>query len=292
MSEWHLETAARNHRGRLRVNNEDNYYLNGKWMSQQAMAHGGRVLSESDAAFQLYAVCDGIGGEAAGEQASLETVMTLRALQDSNKEGISNLELLAALSVLTDHICRLSQNADEHTGTTLTALLWQEGLVRVLNIGDSRVYRLRSGVFTQLTTDHSEVQRLVHLGLMTPDQARLSPQRHIINQYVGLSSADPAFEPYLSIPQRAQVGDLYLLCSDGLIDMVEDEAIRRILIRASDPTEAVDALVQQALDNGGHDNVTVLCVKVKGPRDAHHNASAKRFWYLVRGRCDKRDTNK
>jgi len=284
VADWVVESAARNHRGRLRADNEDNYYLNRKWMSPEAMAHGGRVLGESDGGFQLYAVCDGIGGEAAGEQASYETVEALGALQAAHPEGLSNLELLAAIAVLTDRIHGLVKAEEEHTGTTLTALLWQDSLVRVLNIGDSRIYRLRDGALTQLTADHSEVQRMVDLGLMTPFQARLSPQRHRIRQYVGLPSADETFEPYLSVPQRAHHGDWYLLCSDGLVDMVEDEAIRRILLRSSDPAEAVDALVQQALDNGGHDNVTALCLKIRDVREARRSIRVKGFWSLVRSK--------
>ena len=283
MAEWYLEAAARNHKGNLRTNNEDNFYLNGKWMSLEAMAHGGRMMAESAANFQMYAVCDGMGGEAAGEQASFEAAQSLAALQTSHLEGISNLELLAALALLTDRIHRLNKGSDEHTGTTLTAILWQGGLLRVLNIGDSRVYRLRTGIMTQLTTDHSEVQRMVNLGLMNPFQARLSPQRHLIHQYLGLSSGDTAFEPYLSTPQRVQTGDLYLLCSDGLIDMVEDESIRRILLRAKDTADAVDMLVQQALDNGGHDNVTALCVRVRGKGDTAYRARFRRLWHRFRG---------
>lgn len=262
---WRLEAAARNHRGILRATNEDNFYLNGRWLSPEAMTHGGRYLSESEAHFQLYAVCDGLGGEASGEKASYEAVSALGALQSANLNGLSEAELKAALYRLTDQIRLLGENDAERAGTTLTACLWQGGWIRVLNLGDSRVYRLRDGRLSRLTVDHSEVQRMVALGLMTPYQARLSPRRHLIYRYLGLSSADTEFEPYLSERIAAQTGDCYLLCSDGLIDMVEEETIRRLLLRARSAAQAVDALVQRALDNGGHDNVTALCIWVAGP---------------------------
>lgn len=284
MSEWYLEAAARNHKGLLRTENEDNFYLNGKWMSLAAMEHGGRMMSESAAPFQLYAVCDGMGGEAAGELASHEAVQGLGMLQAHHLKGMSNLELMSALAILSDQIFQLSQEKKEHSGTTLTGILWEDGLLRVINIGDSRVYRLRGGMLTRLTTDHSEVQRMVDMGLMAPFQARMSPKRHLITQYLGLPSANEAFEPYLSTPLHVQAGDLYLLCSDGLIDMVEDEAIRHTLLRTRDTTEAVDTLVQQALDNGGHDNVTVLCVRIRAKGDMNYIARLKRGWHRMRGR--------
>lgn len=264
MSGWRLEAAARNHRGILRATNEDNYYLNGRWMSQEAMAHGGRMLGDSEAAFQLYAVCDGLGGEAGGALASYEAVRGLGALQISSLEGLKEAQLMGALCRLSDRIYALGDSG-RHPGTTLAACLWQNGGMRVLNLGDSRVYRLRDGTLTRLTRDHSEVQRLVDKGQLTPYQARLSPRRHLIYQFLGLQSTDTAFAPYLSARMAVRTGDLYLLCSDGLVDMVEDAAIRCTLLRARTAAQAVDALVQQALDNGGHDNVTALCIQVFGP---------------------------
>ena len=231
MSTLRWVAAARNHKGTQRAENEDNYYLNGKWMTAEAMNHGGRCTAESGASFQLYAVCDGLGGETAGELASLEVVRALEGLQDTYPRGLSDVELLCSLRVLTDRVYALMPGDDSHVGTTLVACLWQQGRLRVLNIGDSRAYRLRAGKLVQLTTDHSEVQRLVGLGLMTPYQARLSPRRHLIDQYVGLSSRDSAFQPELTRPLEVYPGDHYLLCSDGLNDMVEDDAIRRAMLR-------------------------------------------------------------
>lgn len=264
MAAWVLTAAARSHRGLLLEDNEDNFYLNGRWMPLATMRHGDRATLESNGAFQLYAVCDGMVGTQSGGQASHAAVEALGALQAEHPDGVTDWELLASLAVLTDRIRALPAKPEAHTGTTLTALLWQGQAVRVLNLGDSRVYRLRGRELRQLTTDHSEVQRMVGLGLMTPFQARLSPWRHLILRYLGLPSDDPAFQPYLSAPMPAQAGDRYLLCSDGLADMVEDDALRRILLRARDAAEATDRLVQQALDNGGRDNVTALCVRFPG----------------------------
>lgn len=266
MARWRLDAAALTHRGILRTDNEDNFYLNGRWLSLAAMPHGGRMLMESGAAFQLYAVCDGLGGEAAGELASHEAAQALGALQATHLNGLTDAELGVALRSLTDGVACLNPTGDQRTGTTLAALLWQAGQVRAVNVGDSRVYRLRAGELTQLSRDHSEVQQMVDLGLMTPFEARLSPRRHLVTQYLGMDARDAAFHPHLAPPQPARGDDVYLLCSDGLTDMAEDEAIRRVLARARTPGEAVDALVALALDSGGHDNVTALCVFVRGPK--------------------------
>ncbi len=266
MARWRLEAAALTHRGALRPDNEDNFYLNGRWLSLAAMPHGGRMLAESGAAFQLFAVCDGLGGEAAGELASHEAAQALGGLQAAHQSGLTDAQLHAALRTLTDDVACLNPADDQRTGTTLAALVWHDGQVRAVNVGDSRVYRLRAGELTQLSRDHSEVQQMVDMGLITPYEARLSPRRHLITQYLGLDARDAAFRPYIASPQPARGGDVYLLCSDGLTDMVEDEAIRRALLRAHAPGEAVDALVALALDSGGHDNVTALCVFVRGPK--------------------------
>ena len=283
MAKWLLEAAARNHKGILRQTNEDNFYLNGRWLSLDAMEHGKRMLMDSGAAFQVYAVCDGMGGETSGELASFEAVRMLGNMQTAYLGGMTEAEILLAIRSLSDEIYRLTNSEAERAGTTLTGCLWLDGRMRVINVGDSRVYRLRGGKLAQLTVDHSEVQQMVALGLLTPFQARLSPRRHLISQYIGMPSWDEAFCPYVSAPFAVRTGDCYLLCSDGLVDMVEDEAIRHLLLKARTAGEAVDGLVQQALDNGGHDNITALCVMAHGPGKIGLRAKFAAYWSRVRG---------
>ena len=269
MARWRLSAAARNHRGHLRQTNEDNFYLNGRWLSREAMAHGGRLFMDSGAPGQLYAVCDGIGGHAAAADAALRTAEALCALQSAHPAGIPDEALLYALQSLTNALARdFGGLPAGEAGAALCACLWHAGRIRVLNIGHGRVYRLRGGVLHPLTVEHTEVQSLIEQGILTPDQARLSPRRHILTQYIGLASWAEAFRPYLSPPIPANPGDRYLLCSHGLTDMVEDAALRRALLSARTPGQAVDALVQLALDNGGQDNVTALCLFVQGVEGA------------------------
>lgn len=283
MTKWRISAAARNHRGQLRPTNEDNFYLNGRWLSREAMLHGGRLLAESGAVSQLYAVCDGLGGAALGAQASLQVTEALRDVQAANPNGIPEEALLQALHHLTDQVCRLRSSGAGYIGATLAACLWRGGRIRVLSIGDCRLYRLRGGVLHQLTTDHTEVQQLIEEGMISPEQARLSPRRHLINQYIGLPSWDDAFRPYLSPPIPARAGDGYLLCSDGLTDMVEDAAIRHALLIGRTPGHVVDLLVQKALDNGGQDNITALCMFVQGPGGISLRGRLARYASRMRG---------
>ncbi len=265
MARWRLSAAARNHHGLLRQTNEDNFYLNGRWLPREAMVHGGRLLMDSGAPAQLYAVCDGTGPHEAAAGAAMRTVAALFALQGAHPAGIPDAALLHAMQTLTDAVARDGEALGAgDAGAALCACLWRAGRIRVLNIGHGRVYRLRGGVLHPLTVDHTEVQNMIEEGILTPDQARLSPRRHLLTQYIGLHAWAEAFRPYLSPPIPASPGDRYLLCSHGLVDMVEDAALRRALLLARTPGQAVDALVQQALDNGGQDNVTALCIFVQG----------------------------
>lgn len=261
MAEWQITAAARTRKGRLNVENKDCFFLNGKTLPPESSGHGGRLVWEGGENFQLYAVCDGIGGDEAGSWASLEALRALSALRETYPAGITEGELLFALGRLTDRLYRLSEGQSSPMGVTLAMCLWLDGRVRIVNIGNSRVYRLRKGKLTQLSMDHTEVQQMVDLGIMTPYQAQVSPRRHVISQYVGLNSMDRAFQPYISPMLEARPKDSYLLCSDGLTDMVESEAIRHTLLRAKDAAQAVDMLVQQAFDNGGMDNATALYLK-------------------------------
>jgi serine/threonine protein phosphatase PrpC len=145
-------------------------------------------------------------------------------------------------------------------GTTLTALILKQDEGILAHVGDSRCYRLREGVFEQLSRDHTLVARLVEQGIIPPEQARYHPQRNVIRQAVGVADPAEPLEPDIET-FALQEGDLYLICSDGLTDMVDDAEIEAIL-RDEPPTRAAWRLVDRALANGGRDNVTVVLVRV------------------------------
>ncbi|MDX6286116.1 MAG: family protein phosphatase [Frankiales bacterium] len=212
---------------------------------------------------RLLAVADGVGGAAAGEVASSVTISHLAELDEDapgsdllaalqNKAASANEEL----QVLVD-----DNNALEGMSTTLTALLWDGGRLGLAHIGDSRGYLYRDGELHRITTDHTLVQSLVDEGRISAEEATVHPQRSLI-----MRALDGRSEPELDLSLReARAGDRYLLCSDGLSDVVSEDTIRDTLALA-DPQEVVERLVELALRGGGPDNVTcVVADLIDGP---------------------------
>ncbi len=261
MVRWFLTAAARTHKGVCRAYNNDSFYMSGKTLPPEAMDFGGRLLQEGCESGQLYAVCDGIGGEAVGKRAVLNAVDALDRLQQAYPYGLTDEEWRFHIAQLSDRLHKLDETVP--AGVSLVLCAWQCGTLRIVNAGNSRIYRLRGSKLTQLSQDHTVVQRMVAQGALTPYQARVSPRSHLVHLYIGMDPVRKEFRPYLSPPLSVSPYDRYLLCSDGLTDMVEDSEIRHILLKSRDDAEAVDLLVQRALDNGGRDNVTTLCLSIR-----------------------------
>ena len=152
-----------------------------------------------------------------------------------------------------------SINAEYHgMGTTIVAAVWHESGVTYAHVGDSRLYRFRDGSLEQLTRDHSMVQQQLDLGLITADQARFAVNRNVLTRAVGIDpdpGVDIATEPVRS-------DDIYLLCSDGLTDMVTDQTIAGTLRSSRDAHAAAGRLLQLANEAGGHDNISLILVQV------------------------------
>ena len=208
----------------------------------------------------LLAIADGMGGHAAGEVASAVAIATLAPL-DGDTAGVDMLQALADAVADANAELRqitLTDPATEGMGTTLTALLWSGDEVALCHIGDSRGYLLRDGEFHQITHDHTLVQSLVDEGRLTPEAAASHPQRSLVMR--ALQSSIPA-EPDLAM-LKAKVGDRYLLCSDGLSDVVSDETVQKTLTQLTDLDEAVGKLIDLAIRSGGPDNITCVLADV------------------------------
>jgi PPM family protein phosphatase len=208
----------------------------------------------------LLAIADGMGGHAAGEVASAVAIATLAPL-DADPAGIDMLQALGDAIASANTALRqitLTDPTTEGMGTTLTALLWSGDAVALCHIGDSRGYLLRDGMLKQITHDHTLVQSLVDEGKLTPEAAASHPQRSLVMR--ALQSSIPA-DPDLEMLQ-ARVGDRYLLCSDGLTDVVTDETLRMTLAELPDLEAAVEQLVDLAIRSGGPDNITCVLADV------------------------------
>ncbi len=223
--------------GRVRDHNEDSYLdLSGVWV-----------------------VADGLGGHAAGEVASRMAVDVVRGLADDAPDGPEDVVTCVRAANARIVAAQEEDSARAGMGTTLTGLvLTADSRLVVVNVGDSRVYRVAGGEAEQLTRDHSEVQDLVEAGLLDPADIPNHPLRHVITRSLGIS---PEVEPDTAVLPLVP-GEWFVVCSDGLNGELDDAAIARVVADAGDPQAAADALVRAAVDAGGRDNVTVVVVAV------------------------------
>ncbi|MCB9522460.1 MAG: serine/threonine-protein phosphatase [Myxococcales bacterium] len=236
----HLEGAAVTHVGHVRAHNED------AWMASPSAG--------------LFAVADGMGGHAAGEVASELCVKALSRLaqQPTRRTGQARA-LRGALEQAHADIVAEGRRDGSKAGMGTTAVaLWLDGPRAVMaHVGDSRIYRLRHGMLERLTLDHSLLGDAVRAGWITPEQANRQPPTSVITRALGGAEA-----PVVELGATAVCpGDQFLLCSDGLTDLVPDMQIQRIMNRADSPAEAARQLSLAALDAGGLDNVTALVVQ-------------------------------
>lgn len=234
-----LQWSEATHRGRRREINQD------------------AALAE----YPLFIVADGMGGHVGGEIASTSTVDRLRAVAD--KGVVSPKTIEKALARAVDDIAGHPETTDEGTGTTVTGvyldLSGAEPTWVALNIGDSRVYLFRDGALAQVTTDHSVVQELIASGRLTPEEAESHPYSNVITRAVGPS--DDVAPDYVRL--EVVDGDRFVICSDGLTKELTDYGILHFLLQHADPTDAVDDMLEAALENGGRDNVTIIVLNVR-----------------------------
>ncbi|GAA3738920.1 protein phosphatase 2C domain-containing protein [Salinactinospora qingdaonensis] len=208
----------------------------------------------------LLAVADGMGGHAGGEIASAIAISTLMPLDDDvpGNEMVRSLEIAVeqANNTLAQRV--RDEPRLENMGTTLTAMLWSGARVALIHVGDSRGYMLREGEFSQITHDHTLVQTLVDEGKITEDEVHTHPQRSLLLRALDGRSH---VEPDISV-REAQVGDRYLLCSDGLSGVVSTDTIGETLRSESGPDAAARRLIDLANRGGGPDNITAVVADV------------------------------
>ena len=254
-----VDGAARTHTGRVRSNNEDNFYLQGRYREDVEQGEDEAVCRAADRRF-LAAVADGMGGEEQGEKASL---MAVRALKPCSFGEISS-QAAAAVDEANREICEEIENqGGRRMGSTLVSLYMDEGKAVCCNVGDSRAYLLREGKLSQLSVDHNKAGRMVELGVLTPEQAARHPSRHELTQHLGIFADEMVIEPAVSQTVELEDGDLFLLCSDGLTDMVSMEDLKAVLSGGVSPQEMAKELVRLALAGGGRDNVTVIVLQIR-----------------------------
>ena len=253
-TEYVAECYAATDKGRRRDLNEDAYIC--------------------DPGKAIFAVADGMGGENYGEVASQLTVEHFSQLItpfitdedttipfDIPDDGDHfTVALVHAIEGANNAVYQYAAENESHKGmgSTLTAAVYQGNILYVAHIGDSRLYRIREDGIEQITEDHSKVQEMVQKGLLTPEEARNHPQKNIITRCVGRKKRIRS--DVLTVDLLDE--DVFLLCSDGLNDMLKDESIHQIVSESDDFETAANLLVQAANDKGGKDNITVVLFRL------------------------------
>ncbi|MDY7529647.1 MULTISPECIES: PP2C family protein-serine/threonine phosphatase [unclassified Cryobacterium] len=236
-------SAAASHVGKIRSNNQDSGY------SGQ----------------HLFLVADGMGGHAGGDVASaIATKRIIEADRDYQSPQDAEFALQAALIAANS---LLAETVYEHTeltgmGTTVSALIVLNDEVAIAHIGDSRIYLLRQGELSQITIDHTFVQRLVDSGRITEQEAMVHPRRSVLMRVLGDVEAAPEIDTSIL---ATFAGDRWLICSDGLSGVVSNTSIAAALSSELDPQGVADRLVKESLDGGAPDNVTIVVVDIGAP---------------------------
>lgn len=243
----------------------------------------------SDSELGVAILADGMGGYKAGEVASQLAVQMIMddlraglrepsgseagASEESTGFSHESLVLKSAIEKANEAIFRTAQSQPQcqGMGTTLVSAAFYDDRMAIAHVGDSRLYRLRKGHLEQLTADHSLLQELVDKGFYTPEEAKQSLNKNLVTRAVGIElEVSPDVQEEVVLP-----GDVYLLCSDGLSDLVDDDEIHLTLDRYSaNLADAAKALVQLANDHGGKDNISVILVRTLKPF-----AAKKTSWY-------------
>ncbi len=268
-----IDAAVCSNMGKVRKNNEDNFYFNGLYMDESQRNSGGLFNLAAGDPIQIYAVCDGMGGEEGGEDASLAAVRSLMQYSQTTRKANGTDQLKEMLQQISDTIEDNAKRKGFHSGTTIAMVVICDDTIRIVHVGDSRVYCMENGKLERKTVDHSEVQRMFSMGLITRQEMDTHPKRHVISQFLGMPREDALVAPTISDREQLKGGQRYLICSDGLTDMVKDPEIEAILARAANAEEAVKQLTIAALHNGGKDNVTSICLFVGNEKNVKGSLS-------------------
>ncbi|MFF3026426.1 PP2C family protein-serine/threonine phosphatase [Microbacterium sp. NPDC057944] len=236
--------------------------------SSAAISHTGKVRSNNqDSGYSganLFVVADGMGGHAGGDVASSIAIQRMEPLDQAYAStDDAQASLQAAATTAAGDLIRAAKDRPELAGlgTTLSAIIMVDDYAVIGHIGDSRIYLFRDDALTQITADHTFVQRLVDSGRITPEEARYHPRRSVLMRVLSDMDADPELDMFV---MHTLPGDRWLLCSDGLSGVVDETHILKAMRLGMAPGRTADSLLKQALDGGAPDNVTMVLVDVGG----------------------------
>lgn len=242
--------------GRRRQNNEDNFFINGKFREHIEENHVEYTGSGEHDHF-LCAVFDGMGGEEYGELASLEAAKLLGRYEDADFQRLCEQYVDEANKSICDMMDMLHGG---RIGSTLAVAYINGERLNICNLGDSPIYLLQNDTLQQISVNHNEAQSLFDMGIITKEQMRTCRQKNHLTQHLGIFEDELVIEPYCNKDIVLQKNDYIMLCSDGLTDMLKNEEIETIFRENSAMYPTAANMIQEALAHGGRDNVTVLLV--------------------------------
>jgi len=256
-NKWKIDAAMIYDKGSIRKNNEDAYYFDGKYAPLAEMDHTERLQKTTDAPGSLWAVCDGMGGQSNGEMASYTAVSGMRELQHHLQGREFATTIQSWVHQASDAVQRKADG-----GTTLVMLYCTEDALQTAHVGDSRIYRLHEGKLSRLSRDHSKVEMMVSAGILTEEEAETHPQRHTITRYLGMDS-EYVCDATVSEKIPYSTGDRYLLCSDGVTDMLKDRELEAILKETNSIGECADRIREAVFAAGARDNMTLIVLEIQ-----------------------------
>lgn len=249
-----IEAACGCHTGRVRKNNEDNFYFDGKCLEKENNGLKYPVTLEGPIKNGFcISVFDGMGGESFGECASFAAARQMQQTQRKLSDFFvpAKTYLLNLVGQLNEAVaCVQREMCTEHMGSTMVSLYFTGRYVYSCNLGDSRAYRLRDGEFLQLSQDH--------VATRPGSTHRKAP----LTRYLGMDAEEMQIEPHIA-KGEIRKGDQYLLCSDGLTDMLTNFEISDIMLNCADAENCVQSLLEAALAHGGRDNITIIICMVE-----------------------------
>ena len=242
-----------------------------------------------DEALGLAVLADGMGGHRGGEMASAITVSTvmetlkkkLKKLNTGETDedtgySVESIAVHDAVIKANDKVYKASNENQQYKGmgTTVVVTLFYDNRFTVAHVGDSRLYRLRDGELEQITRDHSLMQELIDRGFYTPEQARQSLNKNLVTRAIGIEEG-----VQVDIQEDvALVDDIYLLCSDGVTDMIEDSLIQETIMKCGDDLEkAASELIREANEHGGKDNISAILIRPVKPFPAKNSLFSRFF---------------
>lgn len=268
------DVAAKSSVGRIRRNNEDNLILDGEILPLQHKDSAVISKSITSEGGKMVGVFDGMGGHSDGEKASYISAMTALRAIGHRPEGIPHEEFLNSLCMeMNDEVCKEADGSG--MGNTCALLFLYNDRYAVCNIGDSPVFLVRNGEMTQISVDHNQ-RATFERATGKPAPAN---QKFKLTQCIGIPKDEMIIEPHIA-SAGVQNGDFFLLCSDGVTDMVSRDSIKRIICEYKTPEAVINELVERAMEAGGRDNITAVCVSAIGTESRIRNLDGflKRFF--------------